>query len=179
MKRVLMFALALVIVSASLTNAQDFSNLIVDVPSGWIATESDNGGTVLLQDSSDSSVFIMFVIRETEGRSLYDNAYSWYEADDTSNFESDSHGGYSFLWTDSDGVISDVFVDDNSTNPNIESGYYWVATVSEYVDDATWDSVYASAYSPGSAGGDEESSGCNSGFGVLTLCVLGLVLKKR
>ena len=180
MKRSFVFSLAIVVMLCAVTSvvqAQDFSNFSVNIPSGYTAREDD--GMVYISKSGNYTAY-MFLVVDTSSSSLSSIARNYYDAfDGYDGIHTGEDGYYYFLYYNDEGIASEMWIDDSSTDSRISSGHYRVFSFSENVTDDEAAVVYASFSQEDGEGGDEESSGCNFGFGVLALCVLGLALKKR
>ena len=188
---------------------QSFTNMTVGVPSGWTASESDNGDILTLRNNSDSSQYIRFAIGSINGRTLQAIAESLCSTNNGSNLEQNSTSGfYSFTFTNASGNKSIAFVDDSTTDSRVPSGYYWVQFVSINTDSTLWKNVLSSLVITAGGGGSQTTAqeeetknrvsqellmnpqgrvvinsdsggGCSTGMGTLSLLVLALALVQR
>ncbi len=146
----------------------------VDVPSEYEATETSSGLSVQIQGSEDylgygyEDYLAIFELIERGDDSLEDIANEYFNKDYGDNFSHNlSYGFYSYT-TDNYGPLSLVTVDDNSTNPKFRPD---TVCLQSGVQDSL--SFHKSSNGGGSSGV------CNAGFGILSLLVLGLALRKK
>ena len=189
------------------SSVQYFSRIRLNVPSGWSASENEEGSMITLYDNSDSSLYISFIIDVMDGSSLYDITQEYCSNLNGRNLRrNEEYGYYYFTFINDYGNPVGVIVEDNTTLGAVPSGYYFLTaivlsvskevmnnisfaiTVSDQIDkgrgtsnneDGTNNDGLRNHDFGGENGDSGGSSGCNSGFGALIPAVLGLALIGR
>ena len=175
-------------------SVQTFTSMRVLVPSGWTASENDDGDTVRLRNQSDSTQFIDLFLGNVNGRTLREIAEYWYGEFNGQNLSqpSSTSGYYRFAYRTGGGTTVTIFIDDSTTDSRVLSGYYWLQAVSNPVDDELFNEVLRSIVFTvsGNGGGNSNNvsssggggGGCSAGFGslaLLALCSAFIVRKSR
>ena len=179
MKRSLLFCLVtalVVVLSAGLACAQTFSRIIVDVPSGWSASESESGATVTLQSNSDSTAQIVITVGKKGTSTLQDVANYFYQQLGGTNLEQGNGGYYVFNYTSSGEISYRVYVDDENTDPRINTGDYCITGISltsnsEEVFQAVLDSITFRVWSESSGESPSTGTGTTKTFTDMRLSV--------
>ena len=191
MKRLFLLSFVLVVLFSAVSFAalptRTFTHMTVHVPSGWTATETSSGYTLLLEDSTRNYA-VMFALIQKGNDSLYDLATEYYyEYGDGNGLEGGGGTFYSFY---SDTYNPDgsswVLLDDHDTRSIVPSGYCLIQSVTKNLltestsTQATWRNIRNSlAININGGGGGGGGGGCNAGFGILSLFVIGFAFKKK
>lgn len=188
------FCLALVVVFVLSVSAfavvRTFSRMRLDVPTGWNATESEDGTTVELVNDNDSSQAMLFFVGREGSKSLREWANEYYSNYAGYDFQQLSSGSYGFYATGSSRIRYTFLLDDSSTSSIVPEGYYLIIQVSQYVSRDTLSSItsgFTITVTPitnggGTGGGEAAGSsggGYDSGFGIFALGLVCLLFRKK